>query len=142
MAPRSPHKLISVFGLLACLAAQAGAAEGDVPATVEYNRDVRPILSDTCYHCHGPDAPRPQARLRLDTEAGALADLGGQHAVVPGKPDRSELVRRITSTEDEERMPPAKSGRKLTPGQVEVLRRWVAQGAKWQKHWAFLPPVR
>jgi hypothetical protein len=140
--PSLLRQLLSACGLLACLAARAGAAGGEVPATVEYNRDVRPILSDTCYHCHGPDAARRKARLRLDTEAGAKADLGGRHAIVPGDPGRSELVRRIISTEDEERMPPPSSGRKLTPRQVEVLRRWVAQGAKWQKHWAFLPPVR
>ncbi len=136
------RKLLSACSLLAFLPTPAGAAEGDVPATIEYNRDVRPILSDACYQCHGPDAARRKAGLRLDTEAGALADLGGTHAVVPGDPGRSELVRRIASADDEERMPPAKSARKLTPRQVEILRRWVAQGARWQKHWAFLPPVR
>ncbi len=129
-----PCKVLSACGLLACLAAPA--AGGDVPATVEYNRDVRPILSDTCYHCHGPDAARRKADLRLDSEAGA------RQAVVPGDPGRSELIRRITSTDDAERMPPPRSGGKLTPRQIELLRRWVVQGAKWQKHWAFLPPVR
>jgi hypothetical protein len=138
-----PRKLLSACAALAFLATPAGAAEKDLPATIEYNRDVRPILSDACYHCHGPDAARRKAGLRLDTEAGAFANLGGgTRAVVPGDPGRSEMIRRITSAEDEERMPPAKSGRKLTPRQVEILRRWVARGAKWQKHWAFLPPVR
>jgi hypothetical protein len=137
------RKLLSACAVLVLLATSAGAVEKDLPATIEYNRDVRPILSDACWQCHGPDAARRKAGLRLDTEAGARAELGGgTHAVVPGDPGRSELVRRITSADDEERMPPAKSGRKLTARQVEILRRWVAGGAKWQKHWAFLPPVR
>jgi hypothetical protein len=125
------------------LFAGLAAADEPLPATVEYNRDVRPILSDACYNCHGPDAKRRKAGLRLDTEAGALAQLrGGDKAIVPRDPSHSELVRRISADDEQERMPPPKSGRKLTARQVALLRRWVEQGAKWQRHWAFLPPRR
>jgi hypothetical protein len=103
---------------------------------VVFNRDVRPVLSDTCFPCHGPDPGKRKAGLRLDT-----AD-GGRRTVVPGKPAESELFRRITAADEKERMPPAKSGRRLTPAQVELLRRWIEQGAAWQPHWAYLPPQR
>jgi hypothetical protein len=118
------------------------AAEA-VPARVAFNRDVRPILSDTCFACHGPDSAKRKAGLRLDTQEGALGKRRrGGPVVVPGKPDRSELYLRITSTDETERMPPPRAHRRLTARQVEVIRRWIAQGAKWQKHWALIPPVR
>ncbi len=81
-----------------------------LPAVVEFNRDIRPILSDNCYQCHGPDKAKRKADLRLDTEAGAFADLGDTRAIVPGAPDKSELLRRITTTDKQQHMPPAKSG--------------------------------
>jgi hypothetical protein len=125
------------------LFAGLAAADEPLPATVEYNRDVRPILSDACYHCHGPDAGRRKAGLRLDTEAGALGKLRrGGRAIVPGKPNDSDLVRRITADDEQEHMPPPKSGRRLTARQIALLQRWVEQGAKWQRHWAFLVPRR
>ena len=113
-------------------------AASAVAQTVDFNRDVRPILADTCFACHGPDEKARKADLRLDNRADALA----AKAVVPGKPGEAELVRRITSTDPAEKMPPAKSGKKLTPAQVETLRTWVAQGAEYKGHWAFIPPVR
>jgi hypothetical protein len=112
------------------------------PAVVEFNRDIRPILSDNCFRCHGPDKAKRKADLRLDTEAGALADLGGTRAIVPGEPGKSELIRRITAADAQERMPPTKAGRPLTDQQIHLLRRWIEQGAKWQPHWSFLPPKR
>jgi hypothetical protein len=96
---------------------------------VRFNRDVLPILADKCFACHGPDAAKRKAGLRLDREEAARKVLG-------------ELVRRITSNDLEERMPPKVSGRELTPAQVDTLRRWVAEGGKWEKHWAFVPPER
>jgi Protein of unknown function (DUF1553)/Protein of unknown function (DUF1549)/Planctomycete cytochrome C/Concanavalin A-like lectin/glucanases superfamily len=102
----------------------------------DFNRDVRPILADTCFQCHGPDKAKRKADLRLDTEEGAAKVL------TPGDPAKSELFRRITAHDDKERMPPAKSGRTLTSEQIDTLKRWIAEGAKWQKHWSFLPPVR
>jgi mono/diheme cytochrome c family protein len=146
MGPLSPTRSVRflLLPLAALLAGRAGAAGPEpLPAVVEYNRDVRPILSDACYQCHGPDAGRRKAGLRLDTEAGARAELDdGKRALVPGEPTRSELIRRITSADPGGRMPPAKSGRRLGDRQVAILRRWVEQGARWQKHWSLLPPRR
>src|SRR5215813_4081443 len=93
---------------------------------VEFNRDIRPILSDKCFACHGPDKAKRKADLRFDTEAGAKADLGGDLA-------QSEMIRRITAADAGERMPPPRSGRTLSKQQIELLKRWVKQGAKWQK---------
>src|SRR2546421_11710884 len=122
---------------LALVIFSATAAEAGEPAAgrVEFNRDVRPILSDTCFPCHGPDRAKRKADLRLDLEADARADRGGSRAVVPGNLEQSELYRRIASDDETEQMPPPDSGLKLTPAQVETLRRWIEQGAGWQKHW-------
>ena len=98
------------------------------------DRDVRPILSENCFECHGPDAAKRKADLRLDT--GAL----GQAVVVPGQPESSELFQRITHADPEERMPPVDSSRALTSSDIETLRAWISQGAKWESHWAFNPP--
>lgn len=113
--------------------------EGDA---VAFNRDIRPILSDKCFTCHGPDESKRLSALRLDTEKGILADLGGRFAVVPNKPDESELIGRVTSQDDARRMPPAYSGKKLSKSDIELLQRWVSDGAKWQQHWSFLTPQR
>ncbi len=110
--------------------------------TVEFNRDIRPILSDTCYKCHGPDKARRKADLRFDLEASAKAKLDDHFAIVPGDPARSELIRRITTSDADDRMPPSDSGLELTPRQIESLRRWIEQGAKWEAHWAFIAPKR
>lgn len=109
---------------------------------VEFNRDIRPILSDACFQCHGPDQARRKADLRLDTEDGIRADLGGHRAVVPGRPDESALLRRVTSNNPRRRMPPASMGPALPPEKVQLLRDWIAQGAAWEKHWSFIPPRR
>lgn len=98
------------------------------------DRDVRPILSENCFECHGPDAAKRKADLRLDT--GAL----GQAVVVPGQPESSELFQRITHADPEERMPPVDSSRALTSSDIETLRAWISQGATWESHWAFNPP--
>ena len=110
--------------------------------TVEFNRDVRPILSDRCYSCHGADAVAKKIPLRLDSELAAKADLGGRRAIVDGDPAASQMILRITSQNKATRMPPVYSGLKLSDAEIATLREWVAQGAKWQKHWAFIPPVR
>ena len=111
--------------------------------TIEFNRDIRPILSDKCFRCHGSDATAKGIPLRLDSEAAATADLGeNKHAIVPGNPESSQLVRRITAEDEALRMPPVYSGLKLTEREIETLRTWIAQGAKWQSHWSFIPPKR
>jgi hypothetical protein len=110
---------------------------------VEFNRDVRPIFSDKCYTCHGPDAAAKHVPFRLDSEAAAKADLaGGKHAIVAGDPDASEIIRRVTAAKPALRMPPVSSGLKLSDTEIDTLRQWIAQGAEWQKHWSFIPPVR
>jgi mono/diheme cytochrome c family protein len=109
--------------------------------TVNFAREVRPILSDNCFSCHGPDDKARKAGLRLDTKEGALAKLkSGSVCLVPGKPDESELVFRLETDDPEARMPPKKSGKQLTAQQIDILRRWVEQGAAWTTHWAFDPP--
>ncbi|HYT91262.1 MAG TPA: DUF1549 domain-containing protein, partial [Gemmataceae bacterium] len=141
--PRS-LALFSLGWLTCFLAAPFTAVRAaDPPARpVEFNRDVRPILSDACFQCHGPDKANRKAGLRLDTETGAFADLGGYRAIAPGKPADSEVLRRVLASDDSKRMPPAATGRKLTAAEVDRLRRWIEQGAKWQKHWSLLPPRR
>lgn len=114
-----------------------GAAE-----RVDYDRQILPILSDNCYKCHGPDDASRKAHLHLDTREGAFRVKDGRAVLVAGKSDRSELVRRITSTDPDKHMPPPDSHRKLTAAQIELIRNWVDQGAKWEMHWAFVAPVR
>ncbi len=109
-------------------------------APLEFSRDIRPILSDKCFHCHGPDANRREAGLRFDTESGAKADLGGYFAIVPGDPVASEMIARVTSTDDDVRMPPPESGKSLSPAEITLLHSWVEQGAPWSQHWAYVAP--
>jgi hypothetical protein len=111
-------------------------------AELEFNRDIRPILSDKCYHCHGPDAVAKKIPLRLDSEQAAKADLGGRRAIVAGHPEQSAMVQRITSDNKALRMPPVYSGHTLSATQIETLRSWIEQGAKWQQHWSFIAPQR
>jgi len=112
---------------------------------IDFNREIRPILSNACFTCHGPDAAKRKGvtkPLRLDTEAGAFADLGGYAAVVRGQPDESELIQRIISDDPTEMMPPKEVGKKLTAKDVELLTEWVRQGAPYAKHWSYVKPVR
>ena len=119
------------------------AAERDpLPDVVEFNRDIRPILSDNCYFCHGPDKNKRKADLRLDTAEGLTGKPGELGTAVPGKPNDSELFRRITSADPELKMPPAESGKSLTPRDIALLKKWIEQGAKHEGHWAFLPIQR
>jgi len=109
---------------------------------VEFNRDIRPLLSNNCFTCHGPDEAERKADLRLDTEEGATRDLGGYAAVVPGKPDQSELVLRVTDDDPDYRMPPPESNLSLSASEKKLLERWIRQGAEWEEHWAFVPPEK
>src|SRR5262249_28031304 len=124
------------------LAAGRVTAEAPLPAVVEFNRDIRPILSDNCYACHGPDKNQRKAKLQLDIEAEAMADRGGYQIIVPGKPDDSPLYQKITSDNEKKRMPPERFSKKPSPRQIALIRRWIEQGAKWQGHWSFIPPKR
>src|SRR4051794_39094840 len=108
----------------------------------EFNRDVRPVLAENCFACHGPDARQRKAGLRLDVESNARsARRSGAVAVVPGSAARSELIARLRATDDS-RMPPTDSGKSLTPKQVELLERWIDGGAKWANHWSLTPITR
>ena len=141
---------LAIFSLVFCITGWS-RADSDVdrganqtkPRPVNFARDVRPILSDHCFACHGPDDQKRKAGLRLDTREGAFGKpKNGEPVIVPGKPDDSELVFRIESDDAELRMPPKKSGKPLSPDQVAVLRRWILEGAPWSTHWAFEPPKR
>lgn len=132
----------SFVGFAVLLAVPAAMPAALRAGEIDFNRDVRPILSNTCFTCHGPDAAERKADLRLDTSAGARADLGGYAAVVPGKPEQSEALVRLLSKDPEEIMPPPKSGKHISPREIEILRAWIAGGADYQKHWAYEVPVR
>jgi hypothetical protein len=128
---------------LACTALPGRTiGQGPPTAKVEFNRDIRPILSNTCFACHGPDNNRRKADLRLDHEADVLADRDGHRVIVPGKPAESELYRRVSSADPAERMPPPKLKKDLTPRQIELVRQWIEQGGKYQPHWSLLAARR
>ena len=132
------HKFLPAL-LLSLLSWQAVAAE------IDFSQDIQPILSDNCYHCHGPDEGRRKANLRLDTAEGALGMIGRKQdhkAIVAGHPDQSSLIERIYSTDADDVMPPTDSNRKITDKQKALLKQWVSEGAKWGKHWAFVAPIR
>ncbi len=134
--------LTTVAAILAGVASLR-AAERPLPAKIEFNRDVRPILSENCFHCHGQDPNKRKGGLRLDERDEAVkAVKSGEIAIVPGKPEASSLVTRILSKDTDEQMPPPKSNRVLKPEQKELLKRWIAQGAEYQPHWAFAKPGR
>jgi hypothetical protein len=124
--------LSCLFGWLLSFGQVASASE----PKIDFNRDVRPILSDKCFFCHGPDGSNRQAELRLDEREAAL----GSEAIVPGKPEASRMLQRVLSHDDDQRMPPpaSKLGA-LTSQEIETLRRWIASGADYQPHWSFLP---
>ena len=105
---------------------------------VDFNRDIRPILSDNCFKCHGPDERTREAELRLDTRAGIFGDLGGGYfPIAPGKPEDSEVIWRIRAEDEDDRMPPIDSGKSLSEEEKQLIRRWVEEGAEWKKHWSF-----
>ncbi len=116
---------------------------GTLSAAVDFNRDIRPIISNRCFKCHGPDQNERKAGLRFDTRAGALAELkGGRRAIVPGKPALSELIRRVTTSDSDDRMPPEKSGKPLTKDEITKLTQWIEQGAAYAQHWSYERPAR
>src|SRR5213596_1413198 len=120
--------------VLACLL----AAPPEPARKVEFNRDIRPILSDNCYTCHGPAKTTRKADLRFDSEESAKEDRGGYRAIVAGKPAESRLIQRVTATDKSKVMPPPSTNKILAPRQIDLLRQWIAEGAAWQQHWAFI----
>jgi hypothetical protein len=140
------RRLIPTIAVLVSALAFTRSAAGDLARTaraISFNREILPILSDHCFACHGPDAGTRKAKLRLDTKEGAFDELrGGGNAFVPGKPNDSEALRRVSSKEADEIMPPPGKGKPLTPQEIESLKKWVADGAPWTQHWAFVAPKR
>ena len=126
--------------VLAALLLPLGVAKADT--VVDFDREIRSIISDNCFACHGPDENTREAGRRLDTREGILATKDGVTAVVPGQSGASALIQRAISHDPDEVMPPPKSGKQLTPTQIDKLRQWIDQGADWQEHWAFATPTR
>ncbi len=124
--------LVALGALFVCELAKPSASQAGV---VSFDRDVRPILSENCFQCHGPDAEQRQADLRLD-QRDAAVELG---AVVPGKPDESELISRVMSDDPDLRMPPPRSKKTLSVEEKETLRRWIAEGGKYESLWSLAP---
>ncbi|MCC6696807.1 MAG: PSD1 domain-containing protein [Candidatus Hydrogenedentes bacterium] len=120
----------------------ASAAHTVADGPLSFNRDIRPILSNACFTCHGPDSGKRKAGLRLDTEEGAFATLSSGHAaIVPGKRADSALFQRITTSDTGDLMPPPESHKSLTAAQIVILGRWIDEGAKYERHWAFVKPI-
>ena len=136
--------LLISHGSLAVTAKSGAPKPESTSSTIEFNRVILPILSDKCFACHGPDKNSRKTALRFDTEEGAFINLGeDKFAIVRGQPDKSEMIRRISSDDEAIRMPPAYAGHaKLSEQEITLIRQWITQGAPWQKHWAFIPPQR
>jgi len=137
-----PMTIIRIQVIL-CLIAVQGSLLGANRGRIAFNQDIRPILAEACFHCHGPDPGTRKAGLRLDTEAGFFtAKEGEQTTVLKGKPEESPLYLRLISTDEEEVMPPPESHKTLKPAQIALVKAWIAQGAPWQPHWSLIKPER
>lgn len=128
-------KAVLPAALIVAAGSTAGAATGHASPRIEFNRDIRPIITENCYACHGPDKNQRKAKLRLDQREVALA----RGAIVPGKPDESKLIEHVFSTDPDEVMPPPKTRKVLSAEQKELLRQWIADGAEYEPHWAYIP---
>ena len=144
-APGAFNPIMSLkLSILLCPLATSLAAAG----AVSFNEQVRPLLANNCFHCHGPDeaerkgGPKGSGGLRLDTAEGALMDLGGSRAIVPGKPEESEILKRMKSHDPDDVMPPPESGKKLSAAEIQVVSDWIAAGASYAKHWSYERPVQ
>lgn len=143
-AGSSAMRRLTRLGILCALTTAGLLGASGVPAAekVDFTRDIRPILSNTCFKCHGFDDKTRQANLRLDLAEGALAKTdSGAIPIVPGKSGESEVVRRLLATDEMERMPPVASGKKVTPEQIELIKRWIDEGAEFKPHWSFITPL-
>ncbi|MEQ8854450.1 PSD1 and planctomycete cytochrome C domain-containing protein [Gimesia sp.] len=141
------NQTCSLF-LLACLVLtvslgnSAFAESGAAPADLDFASDIRPLLSDACFACHGPDDEHREADFRMDLKEGLFGKAGEHALIVPGKPEESLIYQRMTADDESLRMPPADSGKKLSQADIEKIRQWIAAGAPWASHWAFQPPVK
>jgi len=139
-----PVLCVVLFQSMAIGPAGASQPGGSAEAAIAFNRDIRPLLADRCFQCHGPSEKDREAGLRLDRRESAVSEAdSGEKAIVPGHAGQSELIVRLLASDQDERMPPQDSGKKpLTAGEVDLFRRWINQGAKYQRHWSFAPLVR
>jgi len=136
-------RFILLSGCLFLLVGERGFLQAESTRRIDFSRQIRPILADKCLACHGSDATHREGGLRLDQHESAYrGGDSGDSAIAPGHPERSELVRRIESVDESERMPPPESKKNLTPEEKALLRQWIAEGGEYQKHWAFQTPVR
>ena len=134
----SVRTIYSVLGAVAALLQLAGAQ-----SQVEFNRDIRPILAENCFACHGPDPGTREADMRLDTEAGFFTGVkDAPPVVVRGNPDESELYLRLITDDVDEIMPPPESHKKLDSAQISLIKKWIAEGAPWQAHWSLRAPTK
>ena len=138
---QSCHTSIRLLPLLIVLLT---IMEGNCVAAkeVDFNTQIRPLISNNCLTCHGPDEDERAAGLRLDTQVGSRLDLGGYAAITPGNPDASELLHRLTTDDEDLKMPPEGKGRRLEPQEVALVRRWIAEGGSYARHWAYTKPTR
>src|SRR5438552_4716402 len=140
---RAKRMQLRVLALWILTAGAAHAANKPAAPAIDFNREIRPILSENCFKCHGPDDQGRKAKLRFDRKEDAFKPAkSGDLAIIPGDPAKSKLIERITNKDLDEIMPPTKTGKKLTARQIELLTRWIAEGAKWQEHWAYVKPER
>ena len=134
--------LLIFSGVLLLAGRSALAFDKPLPATVDFNRDIRPIFSENCYACHGPDKNKRKDDLRLDTHDGLFSTHETRHTVLPGNPQESELFKRVTAADPDVRMPDPKSNKRLSDRQIALIRKWIEQGAPWKGHWAYIKPAR
>ena len=133
--------LLVACAIACCSCATMCPAQTNPP--VDFARDIRPILSDKCFACHGPDSEHREGGFRLDVKQSAMSEAdSGERAIVPGDVAASELVRRIISDDESERMPPGETNKKITAEERELIVRWIQQGAPWREHWSLVPPER
>ncbi len=132
----------TVFVLLTAALSGVASASSAPSDVIQFNRDIRPLLSDACFQCHGPDKNSRKAKLRLDLEQEAKADRKGHASIVPGDPMASESYLRMITDDEDDLMPPKESGKSLTPDEIALIRKWIEQGAPWQGHWSFIRPER
>ena len=138
--PNSHERCLKLFLLL--LMPVISLAGFSAPDPVRFGRDVLPILSANCFSCHGPDEKNRQAGLRLDVESDAKSKRRSGLPVAPGQPEKSLLLARLTSPDPDVVMPPPSAHRQVTPAQIETIKRWIAEGAQWGRHWSFEPVTR
>lgn len=132
-----------ILGLAGIGSVHAAPETSTETQSIQFNRDIRPIFSENCYACHGPDKNKRKADLRFDLKEEALKQLDSdEFAIFPGDPSKSRLLELVSTADEDDRMPPVKTGKQLTEAQISLLRTWIEQGAPWQQHWSYMPLVR